>query len=149
MVKLIHDNGGLVLPFKPFTLDEVRAVTGIASRTLDAWVKTVLPLKIGDDRVTHGLNDGQMFAAFVGWRWLEEGADPFRATSVVQYLASVALITLGQEIERGRNFPATKEMGAEFNVLVPAPDTTLGRRLRLDKLYAEFLDRLHKVFPKG
>lgn len=142
------------LPFKPFTFEEVQAVTGVAPKTLDAWTqmlsdKPVLPVKHGLG-VT-GLDYVGCFAVYVGHEYLKEGAPPDRATAVVRYLGGCSLEYLGANFTAGRTFPVPRALvdsitGTAEGMLVTAPDSTLGRRLRLDRLLGEFRQALDMHF---
>ncbi len=122
--------GQLVLPFKPFTFDEVQAVVRAETKVIDSLTLNVLKPKLGDDKMTIGLDWMQLFAVFVGARYLHEGAPLSRAQAVVTYLGGCLLLNLEAEIAAGRSFPAA-----------------LGRRLDLKVLLPEFRAALERVFP--
>lgn len=134
-------------PFKPFSLDEVKAVTGVAPGVLDAWVRAVLKIQLGC--ATFGLDYMQTFGVYAGWRYLEEGAPRGRPEAVVHFVASLPHPTLLDELARGNSFPCLKgvDPSVPASVLVRAPSGPLGRRLNLKTLYDEFRTRLTRVFP--
>ena len=140
----------IVLPFKPFTLEEVAAVTGATAKQLDYWTLTAVPPTLGEDGFTVGLQYHQMFAVFVGVRWLREGAPLPKATAAVKAMGVVRMETLEFDLSEGRSFPALAETtGLKKSVMIAPPDTPLGRRLCLKKMLAEFKAQIDKVFPKG
>lgn len=149
----------LVLPFKPFTLDETYAVTGVRTDVLSRWLKKGaelgLLLKQGDHAAGLGHVTGidylQLFAIFVGWRWLEEGADWARADWVVKGTVALTPELLDEEFAKGNTFPVTTDPQGRHEprfggVLVPAPNSRLGKMLNYRTLLAEFKDRLDRVF---
>lgn len=151
----------LVLPFKPFTLDEVVKITGVLPSGLDVWVRDLhtMALRTGEDGFTVGLEYGQVFAVFCGVKWLYEGADVQRASNVVRYLAGCGPEYINANLAQGNTFPCPieqipvserKELKPECGgIMVPAPDSTIGRRLNLRTLLVEFEERVRSVFPKG
>lgn len=149
----------LKLPFKPFTLDETYAVTGVRTDVLTRWLKKGeelgLLLKNGDPTAGLGHVTGidylQLFAIFVGWRWLEEGADWARADWVVKGTVALTPELLDEEFARGNTFPVTTDEQGRHEprfggVLVKAPNSRLGKALNYRTLLAQFKDRLDRVF---
>ncbi len=144
----------LILPFRPFTIDQVYRIAGCPGKVLEQWVPSILPWRMGEDGFTMGLEYMQLFALFVGNRYLEQGAPRGRAESVVRYVADTNLDFINQEIARGNSFPVPVSMMTNASqqsngCMVPAPDTPLGRRLNLRVLLEEFEQRLKTEFPNG
>lgn len=145
----------LLLPFKPFTVEEVCAITGVTPRTLDYWIAGyqgsggILERKTGDDGFSTGLDYMQTFAVFVGCYYIQEGASMIRVNGVVRYISRISLDFLEREFKVGRTFPVTQEMGHSHDLMVMAPRNRLGKLLRLDRLFEEFEARIRKVFPNG
>ncbi len=144
------------LPFKPFSLDEVHTLTGVKTAVLSAWLLHLLPVKRGEDHQnTVGLDYMQTFAVFVGNKYLHEGADNFRASAVVEFLAGIPLSHLEEEIEKGLCFPVPqaletqKLMGLGRGILVECPKTPLGRRLNIKPMLAEFKHNIERLYPNG
>ncbi len=130
--------GQLVLPFKPFTFDEVQAVVRAETKVIDSLTLNVLKPKLGDDKMTIGLDWMQLFAVFVGARYLHEGAPLSRAQAVVTYLGGCLLLNLEAEIAAGRSFPAPRGTTGVQGCMVEPPPGALGRRLDLKVLLPEF-----------
>ena len=129
------------LPFKPFNLSEVSLITRCPTKALEVWAETRLNMVHGSGAV--GLEWMPTFAVYVGARYLEEGAPGDTAGQVVGFVARYTLETLEKELARGYNFACP-----EMSTLVEAPlNLPLGRRLRLDKLLAEFKARLKELYP--
>jgi hypothetical protein len=140
----------IVLPFKPFTLDEVTAITGVNAAVLDHWTLTAITPRLGEDKVTVGLDYPQTFAVFVGNKWLHEGAPPAKATEVVKAMAACRPEYLEEELKAGRSFPAlASTTGLAKNMFIEPPKTSLGKRLCLKAMLAEFKANVAKVFPQG
>ncbi len=138
------------LPFKPFTLDEVQAITECDRKVLDHWVEHNLGLIMGSG--AFGLTYMQTFAVFVGWRYLKEGAPLNRATAVVEYVSAITMENMAYHFSQGDTFPVPWQMREGIpkpGIMVKPPDNVLGRRLRLDTLYREFQYHLTRVFPEG
>lgn len=130
------------LPFKPFTLDEVQAVTGASAAVVGMWAQNLLTMEFGCD--TYGLDYARTFAVYCGWRYLEEGAGRQRAEELVKYLASCSVKYIVDECQKGRTFPVPMR-----RCFVKAPDSRLGRTLNCDRLLREFGEKLKRVFPDG
>ena len=135
----------LILPFKPFTIDEVRAITKAPSILIDAWVPKLLPWKHGCG--VSGLDYMGTFAVYVGSRWIDEGSGSDRANKEVSALGSLTQDHMLKEFEAGRTFPAFPKRST--CIMVEAPDNRIGNTLRFDKLYVEFKVMMLKVFPRG
>lgn len=138
--------GDLILPFKPFTLDEVSAATGITTKLLDLWTRSILPLKRGEDG-TLGLDAMQAFGIYVGWRFLQEGADHDKAASTALYVGTLPEKTLKDNLDMGFDFPVVR--GGRGTLVPSSLMPNLGKRLGLSKLLGEFKGRLAEVFPNG
>ena len=137
---------GLILPFKPFTLDELAAITGASTKMIDLWTQSILRPKIGEVEGTKGWDIMQAFGIFVGWRFMSEGASFDRASSVTLYVGTLVEKTLRQNLDAGCNFPVVK---GSRGTLVPHPrENRLGKELNLTKLLVEFKANLERVFPK-
>ncbi len=137
----------LVLPFRPFTVEEVRDITGLFANVLDRWWGKILPLKLGEDGVTRGLDWMGTFAAFVGRRFLDEGGDHQRAMRVARYVAGMTLPHVEECIKNGVSFPGVPPRG--YASMIPPPKSRLGRALNLSQLLGEFRGNLARVFPNG
>lgn len=143
----------LELPYKPFSADEVFAVTGCDRLHLDKWIVDRLPLSVGCG-VT-GLNLMQMFAVFVGAKWIHEGSEEDRAAAVVEYVGTLSEQAMKLSFEAGRSFPVPRQqlgpiprrLALKSGMLVEPPDSNLGRRLDMRPMWDEFLMRLERVFP--
>lgn len=135
------------VPFRPFTLDEVSRITGAYTGALEAWLKTILGLKLGDDRSTRGLDWMQTFAVFVGKKWLDAGSDRGRAARVVAFVSGLNERGMLAEFGRGNSFPCVTE--GEPRMLVRPPKSKLGEELNLRALYREFRHNVRRIFPKG
>ena len=132
--------------FKPFTLDEVKAVTGCDSKLLDKLTHPVDGfLKIQQGCGTYGLDFLQAFEVYVAWRYLEEGGGMDRAMWAMKVIAALSLQGLEKNHARGLTFI----VGPELNriMLVQAPRNRLGKRLCTKRLMQEFRARLDRVFP--
>jgi hypothetical protein len=138
----------LDLPFKPFTDDEVRAITGVKPAELDFYMK-FLTRRTGDNLFTTGLEWMQTFAVFAADKFRQEGAPLDTVLGVLVMLAGVQLSDLEREAELGNYFPvpARPELGVLTGVFIPPPTGAVGDRLRLDRLYKEFLAGVRRVFP--
>lgn len=147
----------LELPFRPFTLDEVQAITGCPAAVLDQWAgldgDKPLPLQYGCG--ASGLNWMQTFAAFVGLKYLHEGATTRRAYALVLYVGGMAQGQMEHDITQGLSFPVPAylfppgERPPGGGVMVEPPHFPLGQRLNLKVLYEEFKERVAKVFPES
>lgn len=135
------------LPFRPFTMDEVSLITGAYTSALEGWLKTILGIKLGDDRATRGLDWMQTFAVFVGKKWLDAGSDRGRAARAVAFTAGLNERGMAAEFAKGNTFPCVDE--GEPKLLVRAPASKLGQDLNLRSLYREFRHNVRRVFPKG
>lgn len=150
------------LPFKPFTLDEVKAITGCPANLLDRLVtspvsadpKAHLMMTMGSG--TMGLDFMQTFAAFVCWRYLQEGASHDRAMAVLDFVKCMTLDYLRTNFAMGLTFPVPKRLMSDQDqrlmrggagVMVKAPDGRLGAELNLAVLYARFEAEVTRVFP--
>lgn len=148
---LFPKKGEVELPFKPFRLDEILAITGVSFKVYDHWLSMrvadapLLPQQTGDDAdKTVGLNYMQTFAVFVGFRFLHEGAPNGRAEAMVRAVQHMTVPYLERSFEKDLTF-----YDVNTGVMVRAPNKPLGQRLNLRTLYREFLHNLHKVFPEG
>src|SRR5438876_7955320 len=114
----------LELPFKPFTLDEVAQITKAISTNIDTWSRFIgMRHGLG---VT-GLEWCQVFAIFVGQKYLDEGASLDRATAVVRFLAEVKPPVLEAQLSKGNTFPVPRclaDPGCAHNLgkFIPCPD---------------------------
>lgn len=140
----------LVLPFKPFTLGEVQAITGIPSQVLDALVHDeVLPLHLGDDKFTRGLNDTQTFAVFCCAKFLKEGSDLTRAVEVLKLVVGTGIIQCKKMSLQSRTMMpciVPSEMGPQGMWVDAILEKRLGRALCLPALIGEFESQLQRVF---
>ena len=139
----------LELPFKPFTLDEVKAMTGVSSTQLDKWCGMLI-MRNGSG-VT-GLDYMQTLGVFVGCRWLHENAPQYLADGIMIAIASMTDGHLEHEISEGRTFPVCKAQMPSMQfagIMVVAPGSSLGQRLRMDKLWAEFKENVKRLYPNG
>lgn len=136
-------------PFRPFTLEEVQRISGASPAVLDAWVQKVLPVRRGEMSQSHvfGLDWMQTFGAFVGKRWLDEGAGLARATKAMAVCAGTQYEGLIAELRKGNSWPAAASGGP--NLFIVPPGNKAGATLNLKVLLAEFRARLAKVFPNG
>lgn len=141
----------LILPYKPFTLEEVSSITGASAKMIDEWTKTIMPIQTGEDGLSKGLTYMQTFAVFVGWKWLSEGSDSYRAATITCYIGQLSLQVFDENLAKGCNFPVIvkNRKGKAVGTLIPAPDKVLSQRLRLDKLFAEFKANIARAFPNG
>lgn len=146
-LSLVGD-GQLTLPFKPFTRSEVESITQVSGAVIDAWWGTILPEKVGDlPGYLPGLDYMQVFALFVGNRWLHEGADMPKATGVVIFVGNLGKGVMESEFKAGNTFPTPTRYGG---ILVPHKRLgSLGERCNLERIYNEFLSRLEAVFPSS
>lgn len=137
------------LPFKPYRVDEVMAITGVSFAVWDAWVNAeppLLQLHVGEDADrTHGLTHEQCFAVFVGVRFLHEGAPRGRAETMVRAVQMWSLEMFEREFAIGNTFLA---VDSKVHCMVPAPKSHLGARLNLKRLMAEFNHHVRRVFPR-
>lgn len=132
--------------FKPFTLDEVLAITGCNSKLLDQLTHPVDGfLKVQQGCGSYGLDFLQTFEVYVAWRYLEEGSGMDRARWAMKVVASLCLEGLERHHARGLTFIVGSEVGRVM--LVQAPQNRLGRTLCTKRLLQEFRARLDKVFP--
>lgn len=132
--------------FKPFTLDEVLAITGSDSKFLD---KLTHPtdgfLKLQQGCGVYGLDFLQAFEVYVAWRYLEEGGGMNRAMWAMKVVATLCLQGLEREHSKGRTFIVGSDIRSVM--LVQAPKNRLGRTLCTRRLLQEFKARLDRVFP--
>ena len=138
---IVPGNGGLILPFKPFTYGEIQSITGVPARILDLYVGHRLELETGEDGLTQGLGWMPTFALMCGYRWLKEGADPDKAGAVVSFIAQFHQTDLERCILRNETFPVP-----EYKMFVRPPKSRLGAVLNIKVLYAEFLHGVHRTF---
>lgn len=135
--------------FRPFTPDEVVAVTRVPVGVLEGWLPD-LPVRTGDDKRTQGLDYVQLFAVYCAWRWLEEGAGADRAGRVLRFVAGFDKEAMFREWAKGNTFPQLA--GGAPRMLVRPPATgraaKLGRALNLRRLHREFRHHLRRVFKK-
>lgn len=132
--------------FKPFTLDEVKAITGVDSKLLDQLTHpTEGKLEMQQGCGVYGLDYIQAFAVYVGWRYLEEGGGMERAAWAMKVVATVGLQGLEKEHAHNRTFIVGKELGRVM--LVQAPLNRLGKTLNTVRLLSEFKARIERVFP--
>lgn len=158
MTKLKLDFGGVEpgdneirLPFKPFTTDEIMAITGVNFAVLDHWLNMqvgsegcLLPMQVGEDaNQSRGLSWFQTFAVFVGNRFIHEGAPRGRAEQMVRAVQRMTVDYLVYNFDRGDTFYVP-----QAGQMVKQPKGALGARLNLQTLYNEFLERVKKVFPE-
>lgn len=144
-LSLVRDQR-LTLPFKPFTRQEVESITQASGAVIDMWWGSVLEERVGDVAgFLPGLDYMQVFALFVGNRWLHEGADVGRATGVVIFVANLGKGVMESEFRAGNTFPTPTRFGG---ILVPHGRMgSIGERCNLQRLYLEFLSRVEAVFP--
>lgn len=132
--------------FKPFTLDEVRAVTGCDSKLLDSLTNPVDGfLKMQQGCGSCGLDFLQTFEVYVAWRYLEEGGGMDRARWAMKVVAALSLEGLEKNHAGGRTFIVGSEVGG--SMLVQAPRNRLGATLCTRRLLREFRARLEAAFP--
>jgi hypothetical protein len=153
-----HGGSGLILPFKPFTLEEVAQITGCKPQVIDCWVGVQLPLQRGDNPNDWGLSYMQTFAVFVGWKWLQEGADAQRANCVVAFVGNISREFMLQEFGKGNSFPGmvqvpNKVIGGppEIRGIMVKPDRrqAIMRRLDLATHFDEFLTQIDRFEGKA
>lgn len=139
-------SASLILPFKPYRVDEVCAITGIPFALLDKWMRQPwLALKTGEDMdKTQGLDALQTFAVFVGYTYVREGAPKGRAEQVVRMLQTYTFEELDKNFAQGNTHACLKPM-----CLVPTPEGPLGARLNLLTLMKEYIHNVKRVFPEG
>lgn len=136
----------LILPFKPFTLDEVSAITGATSKLIDLWTRSILRPKLGEEG-TRGWDVMQAFGIFVGHKFLCEGASWDKGSSIALYVGTLTEQLLKTNLDKGCDFPVVE---GSRGTLVPAPrNLRLGKALNLTVLLAEFKANLAKVFPNS
>lgn len=135
-------------PFKPFTVAEVCAITGIEPKVLDAWTQNVLPVQRGEeDQSVTGLDYMQTFGVYAGKRWLDEGAGLERATRVMAFCAGSTLNHLLKEFEAGNTWPPhVRDMP---KLVTRPPRQKAGKTCNLKTLHGEFVNLVRKVFPNG
>lgn len=132
--------------FKPFSLDEVKQVTGCDTRLLDKLTSPVDGfLKVQQGCGTYGLDFLQTFEVYVAWRYLEEGGGMDRSLWAMKVIASLCLEGLEREYSKGNTFIVGSDVGGA--VLVQAPRNRLGKTLCTRRLLEEFRARLDRVFP--
>ncbi len=132
--------------FKPFSLDEVKQITGCDTKLLDKLTNPVDGfLKIQQGCGVYGLDFLQAFEVYVAWRYLEEGGGMDRAQWAMKVVAAMSLEGLARHHAKGLTFIVGPELGRPM--LVTAPCNRLGRTLCTKKLLAEFRARLDRVFP--
>lgn len=132
--------------FKPFTLDEVRAITGCDSKLLDKLTSPVDGfLKIQQGCGSYGLDFLQTFEVYVAWRYMEEGSGMDRALWAMKVVAALSLQGLERSHAKGLTFIVGSEIGRVM--MVKAPNNRLGRTLSTRRLLQEFRARLDVIFP--
>ncbi len=140
----------LILPFKPFTLDEVKHITGVSANVLDKWTG------LDDDKPLHlhrsggvvGLDYMQTFAVFVGWKYIGEGADKMRSRAAVEAVANISRELMLQEFMDGHSFLALScQTGLSSHMFIEPPNSRMGRALDCARLWREFENNIAKVFP--
>ena len=141
----------VILPFKPYSFQEVCDVTGCPAHLVEHWVATnALTVHWGQtDRKDRGLDDRGTFAVYCGWRYLEEGAGADRARRTVMAVQSLPWEHLAQELRAGRSFLTwvqTVNKGAQAFLVAP-PDSKLGRTLNLRQLLGDYNYRMGRAFP--
>ncbi len=134
----------LQLPFKPFTRQEVEAITQAPAQVIDVLWGKVLPERTGDVGFMPGMDWMETFAIFVASKWLHEGSGIGRAIGAAMFVGNFGHDEMVTEFKEGRTFPTATPQGG---ILVKAPDSAIGNRLNLEVLYMEFKDRLEQVFP--
>lgn len=143
-----YQDDGSGPPFKPFTVAEICAVTGIEPRVLDAWMSNVLPVQRGEeDPSVTGLDYMQTFGVYAGRRWLDEGAGLERATRVMAFCAGTTLDHLLAEFKAGNTWPP--HVRGTPALLTRPPQGKAGKAVNLKQLYGEFVNLVRKVFPNG
>lgn len=145
------------LPFKPFTLDEVRQMTGVSGKLLDAWVRDgkVRP-QLGECGTLPGLDWMQTFALFVAGRYLHENAGLERAEGVLALLQHMERDAMLLNVRDGHVVcvPACMVKSLHGKVgrgtlLTMAETQHKFGRLRLDLLLEEFELNVRKLYPEG
>ncbi len=145
------------LPFKPFTLDEVRQMTGVTGKLLDAWIKDgKVKQQFGEVGTLPGLDWMQTFAVFVAGRYLHENAGLERAEGVLDLLQYMERDALLGNVEAGHVVcvPACmikalgRKMGRGTILTMEETGNKFGR-LRLDALLVEFESNIRKLYPQG
>lgn len=132
--------------FKPFSLDEVKQVTGCDTKLLDKLTSPVDGfLKVQQGCGTYGLDFLQCFEVYVAWRYLEEGGGMDRALWAMKVIASLCLEGLEKNHAKNLTFIVGSDVGGA--VLVQAPRNRLGKTLNTRRLLQEFRARLDRVFP--
>jgi hypothetical protein len=128
--------------FKPFTVDEIAAITG--SRQVEMWFG-IIGTQEGCGVV--GLGWMGAFAVYVGEKFLEEGSGIDRARPVVRTVATLPSPQWLKDVpfRKGLVFPACPPGGTA--TLIRRPPGRVGRMLNLKKLLFEFEVRLKQVFP--
>jgi hypothetical protein len=150
----MSDDPRLILPFEPFTPEEVARVTRCPTKLLDELMENVLPIRRGETTFTLGLDYMGLLAVHALCRYLEEGAPLDRATAVMLFVAGMPEKNLDRNLAAGLTFPVPKESipdtpGWVRGVMVSPPKTRLGNALNLKTLKGELDARLASVFPKG
>lgn len=133
----------LILPFRPYTPQEVTAITGVSPTTLDKWMGTILPVHTGEDGFTRGLDNMQTFAVYCGRRYTEEGAGVDYVRALVRYVGALKLEHVQSNILKGNTFPFV----GQPPMLVKQPRSALGQRLNLGQLLTEYIANVQRVFP--
>ncbi len=134
----------ILAPFKPFTLGEAAAITGIPFLSLDEMIRSgLLPLRTGDDGETTGLDVTGLFAAFVAAKWQAEGADQHRLISLVNFVVDCGYEHLMREVAGGHSMPDLSS-----GMMVGTPKSRLGIALNFYNLGGQFRRALEKAFPK-
>jgi len=132
--------------FKPFSLDEVKSITGCDSKLLDKLTAPVDGfLKIQQGCGTYGLDYLQAFEVYVAWKYLEEGGGMDRALWAMKVVAALSLQGLERYHVKGLTFIVGSDIGGIM--LVTAPKNRLGKTLCTKRLLREFRARLDVVFP--
>ena len=144
--------------FRPFTLDEVKTITGISSNLLDTWSKRLgIEQGEGDQSEIKGLGFMRTFACYVGWKFVGENAGEERAWLYVKFIGACSEEYLRNQCSVGNNWPLPPDMiaksedrllAAEYpnGTFVPAPRGLAGAKLNLTKLAREFGARLDATF---
>jgi hypothetical protein len=141
--------------FRPFTAQEVQAITKCPPSVVDLWMKALGPKHgEGDQHDIVGLDFMQTFGIFVGWRFIEEGSGYKRAWIYCKFLAGCSEELVRYESSAGRSWPVPPEMDPEYprgefpnGTFVRPPKSRLGNTLNLTVLSRQYGAALDRVFP--